>query len=222
MRFLVALSTSLVVLGCGGGGATQTPPEGQSSLPPDEPVDAVEDPGQEPADEPFSEPEPSGPVEVTVALRVGNDDASGEIQVLNASGEAVHEGSSGDTFTIPSGDYSVVAHITNERVMIDTPTITQEDVHVPFGEPHTVEVRFPVARIRLNVRRNGRPLRRGSVKLYRQGEETPVAQFRLSNDHVAVSPGRYEADVQTGQMETRVRGLTFMDGATQNIPVDSQ
>jgi hypothetical protein len=74
--------------------------------------------------------------------------------------------------------------------------------------------------VRLNVTRNGRPLRHPEITLFRQGSEEPSATFRVSDEHVPISPGRYEADVKLRGHEIRVRGLTFMDGATQNIPVN--
>ena len=210
------------VVGCGGGQPTQVAdPEpyddGMQSDPVGDPVDNPE----EMPDDTGPAPVPSGPVEVTVSVRIGNEDGSAQIRLLDSNGDSVHEGASGTPFTVQSGTYSLEASITDARVMVDTPTKTEEVTLSP-GEPQTVEVRFPVARVRLGVSRRGRMSYRGQITLFREGTEEEVASFRLSNNHIAITPGRYEANVRSGSLDTRVSGLMFMDGATQNVPIEVQ
>ena len=65
-------------------------------------------------------------------------------------------------------------------------------------------------------------MRNPEVVLYRQGSEEASATFRVSGEHVPITPGRYEADVKLRGHEIRVTNLAFMDGATQDIPVNIQ
>jgi hypothetical protein len=213
---------------CGGGSAESG--GGQEELPDDPYADGTEgdvgteDVGDEGGGLGGSGGEatpPSGPVQVTIAVRLGSEEGTAAVKLVDADGNTVAEGRSGQSFTVRPGAYTVIAQIEDERVMIDKPQHSEE-VQVPASEePHTIQVSVPIARVRLVVRRNNRPLNNPQVTLFRQsGEE--VATFRAGNDHIAITPGRYEADVVTGRDRIRVRGLTFMDGATQNIPVNIQ
>jgi len=219
-HYVISSLFILALAACGGSEATDGDevvdyaPEGGNET-------AGEEQVTEPPTENVAEPDPipTGPVDVTVTLRVGTDDVEGTVALINEAGETVAEGNGGQTFNVQSGAYQVSATIADASVLIDTPTVTQ-DAQLTAGETQTVEVTFPRARILLNVTRGGRALRRPEVTLYRQGSEEPAASFRVGQNHVPISPGRYEADVKLRGHEIRVRGLTFMDGATQSIPVN--
>jgi hypothetical protein len=215
----VVLSLFVMVVACGGGS------EGTGDDGTQQEFAATDTSGDEHVAEPevvvSAEPDPipSGPVEVTIAVKVGNDDAAATVSLVNEAGETAAEGPAGQAFTVQSGSYQVTATIGDASVLIDTPSQTQDAQLVP-GEPQTVEVRFMRAMVHLAVTRNGRPIRHPEVTLFRQGSDEPAATFRVSNDHVPISPGRYEADVKIRGHEIRVSGLIFPDGATQNIPVN--
>ncbi len=224
MRTIQAVVTTFAIFAVAcGGGATET--DTQDDLATEDQTVGEEravEPPVETSAEPDPEPPPpppSGPVDVTVKIVVGGEEVAGAVALVNEAGETAAEGNAGETFNVQSGFYRITATISDESVLIDTPTKTEE-TEIPAGEAQTVSVEFPRARVRLRVTRNGRRLRRPEVTLYRQGSEEPSATFRVSDDHVSISPGRYEADVKLRGHEIRVRGLTFMDGATQNIPVN--
>jgi hypothetical protein len=222
MRIIhVLVSTLALVVACGGG--TETEDTTTNDVARDQTVgeERVEEPPAEVSAEPEPEPEPvpSGPVDVTVRIVVGGEEVQGSVALANEAGETAAEGNAGETFNVQSGFYQITATIADESVLIDTPTRTEE-TQIPAGDAQTIDVEFPRARVRLNVTRNGRPLRHPEITLFRQGSEEPSATFRVSDEHVPISPGRYEADVKLRGHEIRVRGLTFMDGATQNIPVN--
>jgi hypothetical protein len=174
-------------------------------------------------DEPDVDEPPSGPVQVTLQVRLAGEDLDAPVEVQSLEGETVSSGRSGASVSLRPGTYVVRVPIEDESKMIDTPTFETEINVDASDEPQTIPVNVAVAQILLDVRLNGRPLRNPNVTLYREGdEEESVAQFRVGRNHVPISPGRYEAEVVSGGGTYRIRGLTFMDGARQTIPVNVQ
>ena len=225
MRTLAGPIAAVLMLACGGSSANQPDDDEDVNYSP-ETADIFGDgaPQAGPLEEEPMGTEggevPAGPTEVTVEVKLGTEDYEGEVAIQNASGATVAEGRGGQTFTLQAGDYTVIARATNEQHIIGAPVEASEPISLAGEAEKTVRVSIPAAQIRLDVRRNGRPLRNPRVTLFREGGDEQVAQFTATDRYITIVPGRYEADVRQGNQEIRVRGLTFMEGAQQNIPVN--
>lgn len=229
MRALAGVMMALLVVGCGGGSPDARTADDEENVdfsPEDDAIfgNAPEAAGPlEPEQEPGETEVPAGPTELTVEVKLGTDEyGSGEVAIQDSSGASVAQGRPGQTFTLPAGDYTVVARATDEDDIIGAPVEGSESISLAGQEEHTVRVHIPAAQVKLNVSRNGRRMPNPHVTLFREGSEEPVASFRAGDRHITIVPGRYEANVRAGNNEIRVRGLTFMEGAMQNIPVNVQ
>ena len=225
ISLLVVLLSSAFPAGCGGGSGGGDDVASTSAGPlmdsqgGEEQGDALAGLPAEP--EPEAEPEPTygDPVTVTVQLQVGSDEGTGTFQLMDIEGELVAEGESGDRITVPAGPYSVSAQITDDDQLVDTPT---RDESVDIAEtPPMVIVRFPRSRVSMNIRQNGRAVRRPRVVLFPQtgpGEPDPEPIAEISNPTkiFPVSPGRYDAVIRIGNLEVGVSDLVFQEGATHN------
>ena len=87
------------------------------------------------------------------------------------------------------------------------------------GETAEVVLRYEVARIRINVRRNGRAVARWRLVLTREGSEGEIT-LNPSAEHVVVPPGRYSGVLHAGARRIEVSGLQFQGGATMDVPVN--
>lgn len=230
MKAITSLFAAMLILGCGASDSQQTTPDDEDIefSPEDDAIFGDAPPSgallDDPEDEDATrEPEPVGPAEVTIEVKLGLEEVrSATVVVKSASGATVAEGRGGETFTLQAGTYSVTARVTSDDLIVTAPAETTESIDVEPQEPQTVRVTIPAAHVRLTVKRNGRTIRNPLVTLFREGGDEQVAQFRAGNQEITISPGRYEADVRTGSQEIRVRGLMFMGGARQNIPVNIQ
>lgn len=225
MRTLAGSIAAILMLACGGTTANQPDDDEDVDFSPeDDSIFGDGPPEVAPLEDDVATTEggevPAGPTRVTVEVKLGTDDYEGEVVIQNTSGATVAQGRGGETFTLQAGDYSVVARATNEQHIIGAPVEATEPISLAGEEEKTVRVSIPAAQIRLDVRRNGRPLRNPRVTLFREGGDEQVAQFTASDRYITIVPGRYEADVRQGNQEIRVTGLTFMEGAQQNIPVN--
>ncbi|MCZ7687137.1 MAG: hypothetical protein M5U28_53715 [Sandaracinaceae bacterium] len=219
MRHLVLLAAlAALTSGCGGGQAS-------SGTTADEVDDtSVADDGATEEEQPEATPEEpaaTGPGRLRVVNRVGGEDASGSVRVLDASGETVAEGASGDTFTVEAGSYRVVGEITDPSVLIDTPTRESDGmITVVAGQEQTVTVDHPVSRVRLRVSRAGRPVARWTMEVRRQGEEGEAIRLQSGNDYTPITPGRYDGTLQFGSNRIEVTGIIFQGGARMDVPVN--
>jgi hypothetical protein len=182
-------------------------------------------PEEAPEPEPQEPPPPTygDPVSVAVQLQVGSEEGTGRFTVLDLDGVTVAEGQSGETVTLPTGPYTVEAQVTDEDELIDTPT-RRESIEVGEMTPMVV-VRFPSSRVRLNIRQNGRAVRRATVTLLPQTgpggpDPEPIAVIRNPRQTFRVSPGRYDALIRVGNLEVPVQNLVFQGGAEQEVPVN--
>jgi hypothetical protein len=218
------LATALLAAACGGGAAGQRPDDDDVDFSPETSNLFGEVPTGEVPDETLADDgpaAPTGPTQVTVEVRLGSEDfARGQVVIQNEAGATVTQGRAGQTFTLPAGEYTVLARATSENDIIGAPIEGSASLTVAGQREHTVRVSIPAAQVRLNVMRNGRPLRNPQVTLFRDGGEERVARFTATDRHITIVPGRYEAEVRVGNQEIRVRGLTFMEGALQTIPVN--
>lgn len=213
----ILIVAALGALGCGGGASAEDP-----AYEP-EPVTSAGDetePVAEEAPAEADEPPPSGPGRLTVHTRVSGENVAGTVQVLGDGDEVVAEGASGETFDLPSGTYRVTGAITDASILLDTPTHELDgEATVSPGQTAEVHVDFPTARVRFDVRRGGRPVAQWRMTLTRQGGDEPV-EVQPSADHVAITPGRYDATLRFGAQEIEVSGLILQGGATQTVPVN--
>ncbi len=108
-----------LVGGCGGGGSGGEG-AGARELPPDEPYDdgaggdegmGEEGVGDEGGGGAQNRVPPSGPVHVTVVVHVGSDEATVPITLVDADGNTVAEGRSGQSFDVRPGSYTATARI---------------------------------------------------------------------------------------------------------------
>jgi hypothetical protein len=222
MRQLVFCALAATIAGCGGGGggSTSSEEEGLSSdTSGDETVS--EEGGGTTDEEPVAE-RPSGPGQLRIAVKVGGQEASGTVRVVSSSGETVAEGRSGETFTVPSGDYTISASITDDDVMIDTPTRENDQpVSVMAGQESSAEVDFPVSRVRIRVTRRGRAVSRWRMEVRPQADESAEAiTLQPSQDHIAITPGRYAAVVHLGAEQITINEIIFQGGARMDVPVN--
>jgi hypothetical protein len=89
------------------------------------------------------------------------------------------------------------------------------------GQEQTVNIDFPLSRVRIRVTRRGRPVARWRMEIRRQGaEEGEPLTIQASNDHIPITPGRYDATLHVGRDEITVNGIIFQGGATMDVPVN--
>lgn len=215
------LSVPLVSMaGCGGGSAEAADESGSDEVATSGDEDMGDTETEAVADEPAPAP-PSGPGRLRAVNRVGGADVGGTVRVLNEAGEVVREGASGDTFDVPSGDYTVEGTITDAAILVDRPTRSADGgATVTPGETATAQINFPVSRIRIEVRRHGTVVRTWRLTVHPQGAEEPEITLEPTRDHVPITPGRYEGSLRAGSNEIAVSGLIFQGGATMSVPIN--
>lgn len=207
-------------LGCGGGASATDEPADEPVASAGDEVIADESAADEEAPPEADEPPPSGPGRLTVHTRVSGANVEGTVQVLGDGDEVVREGASGETFDLPSGTYRVTGAISDASILLDTPTHELDgEATVSPAQTTEVHVDFPAARVRFDVRRAGRPVAQWRMTLTRQGGGDPV-EVQPSAEHVAITPGRYDATLRLGAQEIEVSGLILQGGATQTLPVN--
>ncbi|MFW5924954.1 MAG: hypothetical protein ACOCV4_02245 [Myxococcota bacterium] len=164
--------------------------------------------------------QPTGKANLTVQITVGGEQVQGDVQVLDDEGKVVHEGSSGDVFSVPAGAYTLVGKVNDASILVDTPTEETDSILVEPGEDRTEDVEIGRAKVRLKIYDGRRHVRRAEVQLRREGGDEVVYEFTPGKEHIAISPGRYDALVKLpDDSEVEVDGLIFMPGATQEIPL---
>jgi hypothetical protein len=142
-----------------------------------------------------------------------------DVRLLGAGGQEVASGGSGDALQVSSGDYDMQVTVRDAAALADKPTQRRKLTLSPGDDLHE-HVDFPWAMIQLNVIVNGTPDRAAVVQLTREG--TTVAVFKSGAEPVAISPGRYSAQVKTHGASIEVPSLMFPEGATQSVPVRVQ
>jgi hypothetical protein len=128
------------------------------------------------------------------------------------------EGVTGEEIGAPSGTLQAVVTVTDDTVLLDKPSQTLE-VFIEPGKVAKVQASFPWAKVQLNVLVGGRSQPGVLVKLLRGGRQ--VAELKSSSEHL-ITPGKYEADVMLHGAALRVKGLVFLEGAVQTVPVRAQ
>lgn len=216
---IVSLLLLFAAAGCGsqasGSTADRAQPPAASQgeeVSPDEP--AIEEPEPEP------EPErASGPGTVTLIARVDQSTVQASVRILDESGVVQREAASGEPISLPAGNYRAEISITDASALADKPTQARQLLVRPGDNP-PIEASFRWAKVTLNVLVGGRAQPGAKVTLLRDGE--PVAEMKSGAPPAAITPGRYEADVQLKGSIIRVKGLQFPESATQTVPVRVQ
>ncbi len=157
--------------------------------------------------------------QLNVKVMINEEPLTVPVKILGEDDKIVAQGSAGDTFTLPPGQYVASAEVTNDEMLVDTPERRSEVVEVRPTENQTATVEFGRARVRLQVLKSGKKVRGSRVVLRRSGGEETVLDFEPNDDHISISPGRYDAVVHLGKDEISVTGLVFMGGATQTVPI---
>jgi len=164
-------------------------------------------------------PHATGPGTVTLIALVDGKAVPASVRLFDAAGSVRSEGVAGAPITLPAGEYRVEVRVNDPAVMADTPTQTRQ-LSLQAGQNSQLEAYFRWAKVSLNVLVGGRPSPGARVKLLRDGQV--VAELQSGAPPVAITPGRYEADVQLRGSVVRVTGLQFPEGATQTVPVRAQ
>jgi len=209
----------LALVACGGG-EPETAPAEEEETSGEEIVTA--EPEDEYVEEEYVEPEPeperSGPGQLTVINEIEGQDVGGTVQVLDLSGEVVAEGQSGETFNLDSGTYRLVGTVTDESVLIDTPT-REGDRRVTLepADARQASVEHHRSRIKLRVERRGRVIPRWRFEATREGTESTVT-IEPHGDFIPITAGRWTGTLHAngGQMQINV---FFPGGARQTLPI---
>jgi hypothetical protein len=202
--------------GCGGGATEPTESEASS--------------GSEAADEPAAEPttlddeasaeiplRQSGPATLTLDAQVRGKSVPAKVRLLAADGSEAATGEAGQKVAVQSGEYTLEVEITDDDTLIDKPTQKRQLV-VNAGDELHEKAEFPWSMVTLNVRVNGRLDRGAKVVLMRDGKE--VATLPSGAAPAPISPGRYEAVVETRGARIEVKGMLFPEGGTETAPID--
>jgi len=207
---VMAAFATWAAFGCGGSTppAVQAPPPAASAGDEPEPAAAVA--------EPTTAPAPSGTGSFVVSAQVDGKDVPAQVKVV---GERPIEGMTGEEISAPAGTLQAVVTVTDDKVLLDKPSQTLE-VFIAPGKVAKVQASFPWAKVQLNVLVGGHAQPGVLVKLLRGGQ--PVAELKSGSEHKFVSPGKYEADVMLHGAALRVKGLVFLEGAVQTVPVRAQ
>ena len=220
MKSLVWIG-AVTLLGCGGGSDNTPPPrDGHDVQDPFAEGDGHQGGEGEPQQGTQTPEEPAaGPASVMVKAVIEGTEVGAHVQILDGD-RVVAEGEAPLSAQLTSGTYTFTAQVTDATVLVDRPTVRNEDVTVAPGGPHDVSVSIPRSQVRLKVMRGGHEIRNPEIVLMHQGSTAPVYTFHPGAEHVPISPGRYEADVKMGRNQViHVQGITFMEGATQDIPI---
>jgi hypothetical protein len=231
MRKITGVST-IVLLFCLGCGGAEPPPavtatEAQNgsgeqgstgSASAEERSGSVAQPSDAPP--PAEEAPAVGPAVITIDVTVKGQPVPATIQFIEQSGKTGVEGKAGEKISISSGKYEAVVQVTDPAALADKPT-KRMSVEIKPGQEVKEQVSFPWAKIRLNVRVDGKLDAKAKVKLIRDG--VAVATINSADkDYVQISPGRYQAEVTTRNTKATVDKLMFPEGAMQDVPVDVQ
>ena len=207
----------MVALGCGGETPTAETSAGDEEIAPPQVAEAPPEEEEWEEEEEPAEVQPAGPGQLLVTIRMGGEDRPGTIEVLDVRGASVAEGSSGETLTLPAGNYRVVAMMDPSLLPGHGPL--DDSVTVREGRTTDKRMTYEAARVRLDVRRNGRPVANWTMRLTREDGDMEVT-MRPSQEHQIVAPGRYSGVLTTGNTRIEVSGLIFQGGATMDVPVN--
>ena len=212
---------SFVVFACGGGGASAgEPAPGASESSEGSEVGetpAAEASTAESASEEAIPVRRSGPAKLTLDAQVKGKSVPAKVRLLAADGSEAASGEAGQALNVQSGQYTLEVEILDDSALLDKPTQKRE-LTVNAGDELHEKAEFPWSMVTLNVRVNGKLDRGAKVILIRDDKE--VATVKSGAAPAAISPGRYEAVVETRGAKIEVKGMLFPEGGSETMPVD--
>jgi hypothetical protein len=210
----------LAAFGCSGGGSSEPAPTASEGS---EGSEVAEAPAAEPsAPESASEEEAipmrrSGPAKLTLDAVVQGKSVPAKVRLLAADGSEAASGETGQALNVQSGEYTLEVEIVDDDALLDKPT-QKRQLTVNAGDELNEKAEFPWSKVTLNVRVNGKLDRGAKVILLRDGQE--VAKVKSGAPLAPISPGRYEAVVETRGAKIEVKGMLFPEGGSETMPVD--
>jgi len=210
------LALGLLLVGC------STPAAQPASAPPSAASAGAETPAAMPEAPEATEaappaPAPSAPATLTVEAAVHGELKPASVKLMSEDGEQVASGATGQAISVQSGEYTLIVAIEDAAVLADRPT-QRVPITIAPGADVKHHIDFPWASIQLRVRVNGEPESQATVRVMRQG--AVVATVKSEGEHIMLSPGRYQAEVNTRGATIEVKQVLFPEGATQTVPVD--
>jgi len=151
---------------------------------------------------------------VLVRAFVRDAPVSGRVRFLGAA--PAPEGDTGEVIQVEAGTQSVEVTLNPNAGLLDRPT-QRLHVFVPAREQAIANAHFPWSRVAFTVYVQGRRQAGVPIKLLRNAQV--VAELRSGATPQALSPGRYEVEVQLRGRTVHVDRLSLLEGATQNIPL---
>jgi len=223
MRALTAC-LAMMMINCGGGEAADPQAEASAGGEAAESDGSAEEMAEEASDadaDADAEPEPqapapSGPATISFKLSVKGEAIAGTIKIRDDGGTVLTEGEAGQPISIESGAYRAEVRASTDG-LIDGP-IKWVELELKPGDNPAVEVAFPWAKVRLDVKVNGKPAK-GKVELLRRGESVATLPI-AADEHILISPGRYQGKIKTGRSEIEVSQIVIPEGATRNVPIN--
>jgi hypothetical protein len=204
----VLTCAALFALGCGAGRDAQNP------LPPAASV----------GDEPPPLAAPAQPLKqkygsVIVHAYVRDAPVNGRVRFLDASHaqrSLPMEAATGEVVQLESGTQNVEVTLDASAGLLDRPTQRMEVFITPHQQAEA-NAHFPWSKVAFTVFVQGRRQAGLPIKLLRNGQV--VAELRSGSAPQALSPGKYEAQVQVHGRSLSVDRFSLLEGATQNIPL---
>ena len=211
-------SLSFCVFACnGGGGSASEPAPGATEGSEVEEAPAAEPSSSETASEEAIPVRSSGPAKLTLDAQVKGKSVPAKVRLLAADGSEAAAGEAGQPLNVQSGQYTLEVEILDEASLLDKPTQKRE-LTVNAGDELNEKAEFPWSMVTLNVRVNGKLDRNAKVILIRDDKE--VAKVKSGAAPAPISPGRYEAVVETRGAKIEVKGMLFPEGGSETMPVD--
>ena len=199
---------ALLALGC------ETEPPVQNALPPA--ASAGDEPPPIAAGEAPKTARSKKPRYGSVMVRAFVRDApvSGRVRFVDATRPV--EGDTGEVIQIESGTQNVEVTLNANAGLLDKPTQGLQ-VFVAPREQSIANAHFPWSKVAFTVFVQGRRQAGVPIKLLQSSQV--VAELRSGAAPQALSPGKYEVEVQLRGRIVHVDRLSLLEGATQNIPL---
>jgi len=170
-------------------------------------------------DEPPPQAAPAQPLKqkygsVVVRAFVRDTPVSGRVRFLDAPRPM--EATTDETVQLEAGTQQVEVTLDANAGLLDKPS-QRLQVFVAPQEQAIANAYFPWSKVSFTVFVQGRRQADVPIKLLRNSQV--VAELRSGSQPQALSPGKYDAQVQLRGRTFNVDRLNLLEGATQNIPL---